>query len=130
MSENGVLTIPCTGHRTFEFPCAPGLKVTLDVVAVASQYWDMRRGFEDADGTVPPSQYTGLRKATLEFVRGLIAGAATEAGVANPELNDSAQALAFVKLLIEEESKLRDFFVPSTPGSASSPESTKLTFSD
>lgn len=129
-AENGVVSVPCTGVKTFLFPCAPGLPVRLDVIKTASQYWDVWRRHESAEGKVPPENVTALRADQLQFVAELLQEAAKEQNAPDPRLDDTAQAMAFLKLLVEEEAKLRDFFVPGTPEDSSSPQSTKLIFSD
>ncbi len=112
-----VIRIGRKGRRLIAF--GEGEPFEVDVVGVANAYTDVVRAFHDDNGRVPPERNQELNGAALEFVKQI-------SGQADLSM---AEALEFLKVITEEQEKLKGFFALKSEGAPPSPASSELIFS-
>jgi hypothetical protein len=98
----------------------------LDVIATSNQWLDISRSFENESGVVPADKLMDLNRACWKFVKDLATD--PDGKCLAPDIS-LAEALEFMRLLIDESEKLRSFFERKPSREPSLPESTELTFS-
>ncbi len=119
-SSNGVIRLGRKGMRKFQLGDDDPI-VEFDVVHVWNQWLEIDRSYRTGDsGAVPPDKYPELNAALNKFACEMLQV---------KEMSD-ADALHFQSQLNKEVDALLDFFGSRSEEKPSSPQSTRLTFSE
>lgn len=96
-----------------------GEPTTIDAIHVFDRWFDLDKTMRDESGKIPDGKWSEYGAAQTLFVREVL-------GVADVT---AAEAREFIARLTERVRELRDFFVPKSQETPSSPASTAVNFS-